>query len=78
MWEPVLLLRHISGDINGTSILFLFQSPQKFHPVFPNLKNQHNLASVAGYTSMPSASQQPWFRGIETPVESSCELGNVV
>lgn len=56
----------------------LFQSLQKFQPVFSDLENQHNPAAVSGYTSMPSAGQEPWFRGIETPLEFSCELGNIV
>ena len=56
----------------------LFQNPQKFQPVIPDLENQHHPAAVSGYSSVPSAGQEPWFREIETPVESSCELGNVV
>lgn len=72
----MLLLRHVSGDINGMSTLF--QSPQKFQPVFSDLENQYNPAFASGYTSVPSAGQEPWFRGMETPLEYSCELGNVV
>lgn len=56
----------------------LFQSPQKFQPVFSDLEKQYNPAFVSGYTSVPSAGQEPWFRGMETPLEYSCELGNVV